>query len=221
MERKLKIIMLLIVFFGIVSASFSPLVFTYLFKETVSQRISTLEEKDYIIQNIIVDSIMESSVNRDIEQHLKDGKGESIYKFYDRITGYRDITYRIIEQCLYFDVPINIALALCYEESRFYIYAENGIHNKDGSADYGLFQLNSYVYSEYEKEYLMDINNNIRFGIQHLRSDYEEYGDWFKAVIAYNSGSISDVPESTIHHMAKIFNRAREYDRMYWELRSK
>lgn len=207
-------LIVLIIFIGIIIA------FTLIQTERIVEKI---DGKEYVIQHthILVDSKIESTVNSDIEKHLKDGEGEFIYNFYDQITGNRHITYKIIEKCLNLDVPVNLAMALCYQESRFYIYAINGEHNKNGSSDYGLFQLNSYTFSEYDQEYLMDVNNNIHHGIEWLAIHHSTYGDWYKVVIAYNSGDIDDVPQSTIEYMTNIFAKVKEYDQMYWENRLK
>ncbi len=104
-----------------------------------------------------------------------------------------------------YGVPANLALAVAWRESRY---------NQDArgaAGEVGVFQLmpgtagdlgvNPYSLSE-----------NIDGGLRYLREQYNRFGDWTKALWAYNAGqgnvSRGTVPDSTYGYAQEILERA-------------
>ena len=95
----------------------------------------------------------------------------------------------------YYGVPLDIAVRLAYEESR---WDENAMHrNRNGTYDHGLYQLNSRYYR------VGGPGRDIRLGLGHLASMYRITGTWRKAVIAYNAGASRVLnPPASSHRLA-------------------
>jgi hypothetical protein len=153
----------------------------------------------------------ELQINNLIRNMAIDGQMEKIYLFYDRYTKNREITILIVNNALSNNIPINIFFGIAYCESRF-IPEAVGKKNNDGSKDYGLFQLNSNVYSKYEKKYLMRPVNNIRLAASHLLNNYEKYNNWYEGIMAYNGGNTREVPNRVIKYMVNVYRYAEKID---------
>lgn len=90
------------------------------------------------------------------------------------------------------NVPLDILLAVSFTESSFRHSSRNKNHN--GTADYGLMQINSiwakeahkygYQWSKIKK----NACTNIMFGSLILKNNKKRLGSWASAVGAYNAG---------------------------------
>lgn len=98
-----------------------------------------------------------------------------------------------VESCLRHEIPVKMAYDLIMHESRWDERAVN--HNRDGSRDLGIMQLNSRYLSEFAERY----NNgepidpwmwrvSFDIGLAHLATLYRQTGDWKGAVASYNMG---------------------------------
>lgn len=98
----------------------------------------------------------------------------------------------------YYKIPQDIAVRLGYEESRWNPKAVN--RNDNGSADYGLYQLNSYYFP------MTTIDENIELGLRHLAEAYKATGSWRKSVIAYNAGlnGSKNPPVRSLRHADRV-----------------
>lgn len=139
-----------------------------------------------------------------------------VYSFYNEYTHDREITRIIVETCYIMNMPYNLVFSLVYNESRYNPYAINNKNISD-TVDYGLFQLNSRIYAEHEKKYLMNIKNNIMLGCEHLRKDFQITESWRLALIKYNCGRIKNVPGSTIKHMDNILNYEQKLNKEWYQ----
>lgn len=87
--------------------------------------------------------------------------------------------------CCEYNVPLHIALGVIEAESSFTENAESG-------SCYGYMQINSVNESWLNESIgvtdLTDSYQNIRSGVYMLGDLYAKYGDWHKALIAYNYG---------------------------------
>lgn len=98
------------------------------------------------------------------------------------------ITKKLLEYSDKHNIDYKLVFALVKKESSFNYKAKN-IKNKNGSKDYGLFQLNSHVYKNYTEKELLDLDINIDLGIKHLKYAYELSDNNIKnTVIIYNAG---------------------------------
>ena len=90
-----------------------------------------------------------------------------------------------------YHVPKELIYAIIDQESSFNPYSVN--HNKDGTTDRGLMQVNYDHNIDIMKELnikdknqLFDINTNIEAGTAILARDFQKYGNWPTAIKAYN-----------------------------------
>jgi len=106
--------------------------------------------------------------------------------FLDRIKGYEDI---IVKEARNNHFDADLGRALIWQESSGYA---NKKRKEDGFYSYGLCGLTlgaarDMGYSGEEKD-LIKPEINIRYAFAYLRHQYNRYGDWSKALVAYNAG---------------------------------
>lgn len=94
------------------------------------------------------------------------------------------------------DLSADLLRAIACVESNFDPYAVN--HNRNGSADYGVMQINSLWLRELskfgiERDHLWDACTNIHVGAWVLAQKIQTAGYTWRAIGAYNAG-LSDTP---------------------------
>lgn len=101
--------------------------------------------------------------------------------------------YTILNACGIYNVPPEIVARLLWVESRFNPKAVGG-PNRDGTMDYGIAQINSAYLEDFKWHYKMphldpfNADDSIWFAVKHLQVLYEQTGNWWSAVVAYNAG---------------------------------
>ena len=93
------------------------------------------------ISNNPVNLLSGSGADKGLELYRDMSTRTAVEWFYLRITGNREITNMILENADREDIPLSLAFALAYTESRYNTNALN--YNVNGSVDRGLFQLNN------------------------------------------------------------------------------
>lgn len=86
----------------------------------------------------------------------------------------------VIQEAANYGIPLDIAIRLVYEESRWKEKAIN--RNDNGTFDYGLMQLNSRYFDIYPWQV------NVQKGLAHLAALYKQTGTWRQALVSYNAG---------------------------------
>ncbi len=99
----------------------------------------------------------------------------------------------IYQQALASGVPPSIALAVAQQESGVAQWTPNGNLVTGSSGEIGVFQLMPATAASLGVD-PTDVNQNIQGGIAFLAQLYQKYGDWAKALSAYNSGSPTGSP---------------------------
>ena len=164
------------------------------------------KKTDYLIQNMEESKNMLFLSRQEIFNKINElikNDSEKVFTFYDQYTKNREVTEYIINTAKVNNIPYNILFAHCWAESRFKINAKN-VSNKNGSRDYGLFQLNNRSFPQYSETYLMNPLNNSRIAGGILRENFEKYHSWEEAILAYNCGKPYNCPEMTINYLIKI-----------------
>jgi soluble lytic murein transglycosylase-like protein len=101
----------------------------------------------------------------------------------------------ITQQALASGVPPSIALAVAQKESSVSQWNSDGSLVTGTSGEVGVFQLMPKTAAAYAPDGTgADVNANIAGGISLLAALYQKYGDWTKALSAYNSGSPTGAP---------------------------
>jgi soluble lytic murein transglycosylase-like protein len=122
----------------------------------------------------------------------------------------------VAQICKEQDVSYKLVSSLIQQESEW--NPNNINHNKNGTTDYGLMQLNSSNKEFFEKKFWdrpekFDMKNpehNVYVGVRFFKALLGQYkNDVKKALTAYNAGSGAlargTVPDSTIHYRNDIF----------------
>jgi len=136
-------------------------------------------------------------------------------KYYTYITGNETIANLAVEYTKMYNIDTNLFLAIMRVESAFNPRAIN--HNKNGSIDRGLCQLNNKTFSNLTVKDFYNIETNIKYGTSFL--------DWclkksqkntVKALAFYNAGigavTKKKVGEHTLDYINKVLTRKREFD---------
>jgi len=155
-------------------------------------------------------------INKFVQVYISKNRMNEIVEFYNQFVRDYELTTAIIESSIKYDIPTNILFGLIYQESNFNFREKN--QNKDGSFDIGLMQLNSTTYkSIIEKngiEYLLNPYNNLELGCKHLKENYNEYGNWYLALLSYNAGIIKSnaIYYQTLCFLTNIISYEKKLD---------
>jgi len=112
-----------------------------------------------------------------------------------------------------YNVPKELIYAIIDQESSFNPYSVN--HNKDGTTDRGLMQVNyehnldlMKKFNITDKNQLFDPKTNIEIGTDILSRAFQEYGNWPTAIKAYNGINANnwDYVKSVISKINKFKN---------------
>ena len=135
-----------------------------------------------------------------------------IDSFFDELTKDRLVTEAILSASIMNDTPIMLSFALVWKESQFDPHAVGqNVH----STDYGLWQLNSITFYKLSQKQMFDPMNNCKLGAQYLRSRYDEHLAWEKAILSYNCGGISSVPEATVNYLCDVLKLEEDLSSMF------
>jgi hypothetical protein len=138
--------------------------------------------------------------------------------FFSRIAGSREIAEIILAATEAHKIPPSLAFALSWEESRYRPWAVNQ-HNRDGSVDRGLFQLNSRSFPKLTESEFFDPRINTWHGISHLRWCLESGGSEIVGLSMYNAGSVrvnsNGAPKMTLEYVERVLASRRKIDNLF------
>lgn len=144
----------------------------------------------------------------------------AVERFYTSITGNKEITRAILLEAEKNSIPLSLAFALAYTESRYKVRAVN--HNTNGTIDRGLFQLNSSSFPSLTEEDFFDPYVSAKYGMSHLKHDLKMAGNnEVSALAMYNAGAGSvrsnRTPQTTLNYIGKIISYQKKLDDMFYE----
>lgn len=146
-----------------------------------------------------IDIILLSNKKNKITKKKKD---KGVIKNYDKELVYSKIPLKkktidsLIESCNKYKVPLEIALGLIETESNF------NPNSRSGSC-YGLCQLHGKYFPTG-----LSPEDNIKYGLKQLSSNYKKYKTWKKALNAYNAGHVT----GNYTYANKVLNKAKSWD---------
>ena len=157
----------------------------------------------------------------------KDDRGLALYRqpktrpavewFYTHVTSSREVALAILENADKNDIPLSLAFALAYVESRFKPDAVN--KNGNYTVDRGLFQLNSATFPRLSEEIVDDVAAILKYGMSHLRFCIDVAGNDVTALAMYNAGTNrvknNSTPRSTLNYVGKIERYRSSLDNMF------
>ena len=140
--------------------------------------------------------------------------------FYLHVTGSRETALSILEEAEKNDVPLSLAFALAYTESRYDAKAVNK-NNRNGSIDRGLFQLNNRSFPQLKESDFFNPAVSAKYGMSHLRFCMNVAGNEVAALAMYNAGTnkvrADNTPQSTLNYVGKIKAYQEKLDKLFAE----
>jgi soluble lytic murein transglycosylase-like protein len=119
----------------------------------------------------------------------------------------------IYNQALQQGIDPAVALAVAQRESGTSQWRADGSVVRGSSGEYGVFQIMPETARGLgvDPDSLSDVNVNIRTGVSFLAQLYAKYGDWSKALAAYNSGSPNSKSPGVLGYVASVLGLAQNY----------
>ncbi len=176
----------------------------------IHEKVTIVREKQVYFERM--------EINQRIQEIQAYEDYDKIINLYGNIAGDREIARLILNNSLVKKIPVNLAFALCKQESLFKSDATNR-NIKDGktlSIDYGLFMLNSQTFRTHlksnGKDWLLLPENNVDLGLTHLQELYFRHGEsWDLAIIRYNGRYSRGADE----HLVNVYRIERELDKLF------
>lgn len=139
---------------------------------------------EYFDSNIYKTNIQEDTWYH--REEINKRYSPELFEFYLDITKNHQVTEAIIIYSMEFDIPLHLAFSIAYVESR-YIPTAIGPYNRNGTRDWGLFQLND-AHRNWTRQQFFDIRLNTREGLSYLRTCINHTNSYVEAIGAYNKG---------------------------------
>lgn len=105
-----------------------------------------------------------------------------------------------------YGIPPAILKGLAFLESGWRQFDKNGkpLRGRVISVDQGIMQINQRFHPEAFPRASYDIQYNMEVGAAYLKSRYDRYQNWTKAIAAYNAGSIKYDKKGRIANQAYV-----------------
>jgi len=137
--------------------------------------------------------------------------------FYTNVTGDQDVALAILQEADKNNIPLSLAFALAYSESRYRITAIN--RNTNASIDRGLFQLNNKSFPSLVEEDFFDPYISAKYGLSHLRFCLDTAGNEVSALAMYNAGTNrvrnNGTPQMTLNYISNIQSYREGLDSLF------
>ena len=141
----------------------------------------------------------------------------AVEKFYRSIARNKDVALAILSEADKNDIPLSLAFALAYTESRYNPEAVNS--NVNTSIDRGLFQLNSNSFPELTEADFFDPYISAKYGMSHLKFCLNSAGNEVSALAMYNAGTgrvrSNKTPQSTLNYIGKIMTYQKMLESLF------
>lgn len=194
-------------------------------KISLAEAISEAEDKlevspefGKIVETVGFDT---SSANEDVALALyrQPSSRSAVEWFYLHVTGSRETALPILEEADKNDIPLSLAFALAYTESR---YRPNAVNkNRNASIDRGLFQLNNKSFPQLTEEEFFDPKVSAKYGMSHLKFCIGIAGNEVSGLAMYNAGTTKVrqnlTPQSTLNYVGKIMAYRDRLDKLFAE----
>ena len=194
--------------------------------ETVPQvaAIDTIQESGDDFSEDLFDHLTEVSfekINSDtdtgLELYRQSFSRGSVEKFYTCITRNKDVALAILSEADKNDIPLSLAFALAYTESRYNPKATNS--NANTTIDRGLFQLNSNSFPALTEADFFDPYISAKYGMSHLKFCLNSAGNEVSALAMYNAGTgrvrSNKTPQSTLNYVGKIISYQKMLESLF------
>ena len=141
----------------------------------------------------------------------------SVEKFYSCITRDKDVALAILSEADKNEIPLPLAFALAYTESRYNPKATNS--NVNTTIDRGLFQLNCTSFPALTETDFFDPYISAKYGMAHLKFCLNSAGNEVSALAMYNAGTgrvrSNKTPQSTLNYVGKIITYQKMLESLF------
>lgn len=174
--------------------------------------------QDYFL-DVSFDQIVNKSKDNGLSLYRQDFTRNSVEWFYFQITGNRDVTLAILNEADKNDIPLSLAFALAYTESRYNVKAKNT--NTNNSIDRGLFQLNNNSFPKLTEADFFDPFISAKYGMSHLKFCMNTAGNEISALAMYNAGTAkvksNRTPQMTLNYIGQIISYQKTLENLFTE----
>ena len=195
--------------------------------ENVPVAVSAIEENIKSETAILSDADFISYKTAVLEYGEKTDIGLDLYRasysrpavewFFTNLTESRDVALAILQEADKNDIPLSLAFALAYTESRYKVRAYN--KNTNSSIDRGLLQLNSSSFPFLTEEEFFDPQISAKYGLSHLRYCLDTAGNEVSALAMYNAGTNrvrnNGTPKMTLDYISSIVTYQQGLERLF------
>lgn len=129
---------------------------------------------------------------------------------FTNITRNSKIAETILDAALSNNVPVNVAFAIAWQESRFNSQAIN--ENGNGTIDNGLFQINEYYHPAVDAH---DIVEASHYAMEYLNIQYRRFDSWDIAIVLYNAGNVENLSDHSMRYLASVLEKENEYNERF------
>ena len=173
------------------------------------------EYSDYLTE--VYFEKINSTTDPGLELYRKSDSRGSVEKFYTVLTHDRDVALAILSEADNNDIPLPLAFALAYTESRYNPKATNS--NVNTTIDRGLFQLNSNSFPGLSEADFFDPYISAKYGMSHLKFCLNSAGNEVSALAMYNAGTgrvrSNKTPQSTLNYIGKIITYQKNIESLF------
>jgi len=185
------------------------LVFSTLFAITLPATRNNIETITQTRREIVYDRFLTKMEINDIL-----AKDRELYfnalGFYTNLTKNNEIAVAIVDAALTQGVPVNMAFAISYTESRFNPEAVNV--NVNETIDNGLFQINDFYHPDVNP---FDIIEASHYAMEYLLVQYEKFYSWDIAGMLYNAGVVDNIADHSLRYMVEFTEKEKEFDEQF------
>lgn len=180
---------------------------------------ATVEEVPYFVDYL--NEVAQSSFKKDSDNGLvlyrNPESRAAVEWFYSHVTGKAEVADAILVEAERNNIPLSLAFALAYTESRYNASAVN--RNSNETVDRGLFQLNSSSFPNLAENDFFDPATSAKYGMSHLKFCLNTAGNEISALAMYNAGTgkvrANRTPQSTLNYVGKIMAYQDTIDRLF------
>lgn len=163
--------------------------------------------------------LLNSSTDGGLTLYRQSMSRSAVEWFYTHITGNRDVALAILAEADNNDIPLSLAFALAYTESRYNTKATN--KNSNETVDRGLFQLNSNSFPALTEADFYDPYISSKYGMSHLKFCLSSAGNEVSALAMYNAGTnrvrSNKTPQVTLNYVGKIVSYQKMLESLFYQ----
>lgn len=157
-------------------------------------------------------------INEAVARLILAGRASEVYAFYAFEVGDPVRSALYVQAAIEGDgkvpAPIDFVMSVGWWEGGHQLEKVDG-PNENGSYDVRPMGLNSYTYKRYSISDLQRVEVNIPFGVVHLVGDFQKWGSWENALVAYNTGGMKNVGADQVTYVVRVLRHEWELDRRF------